>query len=467
MLKNLVVTPPFISRDYSYLDIVRFIESGDYKSALAAINSISSEIIAKDHTLLNAYGIVLRALGRYDDSIKQYRLALSLDPTVAGTWSNLGNALKDANYIDASIQAHIKAIELSDLPGSKLWHNYGISLAIAGKHVLAIDAYEKALGFANSNPAIRWDLARSQLALKNYSEGFANYQYRWLMDGAPPKRVSGKEWNGEKLNDEELFIYAEQGFGDYIQCARYLPELKKRVKNLIVEVKPELKVLMENSFPLIQFTEYIESPFNRERGYIFSLLDLPRYLMGISPVSTVQYLAPKRTTFNFSNELNNKLLDSRRLNVGVVWSGSITFKRNAHRSAEIDWFLKNLNFPNTRLFSLQMGPRSSDLGANEYDIISPELLPHIQDFNDTAQILQKLDLVVMTCSSVAHLCGALNVPCWVLLDSSPHWLWGGADNSSDWYASLKLFRQKSPGDWKFVFDKVSAELMNKNKYING
>lgn len=467
MIKNLVVTPPFISREYSYLDIVRFIESGDFKSALVAINSISSEIIAKDHTLLNAYGIVLRALGRHDDSIKQYRLALNLDPTVAGTWSNLGNALKDANYIDASIQAHIKAIELSDLPSSKLWHNYGISLAIAGKHDLAIGAYEKALGFSNSNPAIRWDLARSQLALKNYSEGFVNYQYRWLMDGAPPQRASGKQWNGGKLNNEELFIYAEQGFGDYIQCARYLPELKKRVKNLIVEVKPELKVLMEHSFPSIQFTDYIEKPIHREYGYIFSLLDLPRYFTDRSPVSTVDYLTPKTTAFNFSEELKNKLQDRQRLNVGVVWSGSVTFKRNGYRSAEIEWFMKTLNLPNARLFSLQMGPRSSDLDANDFDIISPELLPHIQDFNDTAQILQKLDLVVMTCSSVAHLCGALNVPCWVLLDSSPHWLWGGVDDSSDWYASLKLFRQKSPGDWKFVFDKVSAELMNKNKYING
>jgi hypothetical protein len=106
-----------------------------------------------------------------------------------------------------------------------------------------------------------------------------------------------------------------------------------------------------------------------------------------------------------------------------------------------------------------MGPKSEDLNKLTLPNISTELIPLITDFNDTALILQKLDLVIMTCSSTAHLCGALGVPCWVLLDKSPHWLWGQESSSSDWYKSVRLFRQNSPGDWRSVFDYVGSELL--------
>ena len=60
---------------------------------------------------------------------------------------------------------------------------------------------------------------------------------------------------------------------------------------------------------------------------------------------------------------------------------------------------------------------------------------------------------------MVHLCGALGVPCWVLLDYSPHWLWGVDQDHSDWYDSVRMFRQSAPGDWRSVFDTASAQLI--------
>jgi hypothetical protein len=144
----------------------------------------------------------------------------------------------------------------------------------------------------------------------------------------------------------------------------------------------------------------------------------------------------------------------------------VTFKRNQFRAATADWFYKQCTLPGVNLFSLQMGPRANDIGSLPLQVISSELIPHIKNFNDTANILRELDLVIMTCSSTAHLCGALNIPCWILLDSSPHWLWGQQQSKSDWYDSIRLFHQKSPGDWRSVFDQVSAELMSMSKQNN-
>ncbi|WP_353427880.1 hypothetical protein NHB34_01850 [Polynucleobacter sp. MWH-UH19D] len=443
-----------------YERVVEYIGRGQYANAIEELKLVDKKVLLSSHALLNAYGVALRSTGKPEAAIQMYHLALKLDSQHGGTWSNLGNALKDANYPAASIVAHKCALDIAPSPEGKLWHNYGIALAMAGEHQMAINALEKALSITPEKQGLRWDLARSQLALKDYQNGFKNYQYRWDMEEAPPKRVFGKEWDGSPLKEDLLFVYAEQGFGDYIQCARYLPLLLEKAPNMIVEVKPELRILLQHSYPQITFVEFVDKKIEREAGFIVSLLDAPRFFPN-EPIPFVGgYLKPLPTTHQYETRLEQRLNDPQALKVGVIWSGSLTFKRNKYRSAPVEWFFNNLVLPKINLFSLQIGPRSDDLKKLPLPLISTELLPHIKNFNDTAQILQKLDLVIMTCSSTAHLCGALNVPCWVLLDSSPHWLWGPQGASSDWYQSLKLFRQQSPGDWRSVFDQASAQLIS-------
>jgi tetratricopeptide (TPR) repeat protein len=456
---------PPLSPTTRYQWIVQCIGSGKYADALQELGAIDKKTLLSSHALLNAYGVALRSTGRAEEAVQMYHLALKLDGTQGGTWSNLGNALKDSNYPSASISAHRRALDLSATPDSKLWHNYGIALAIAGNHADAIIALEKAVQIDPQKKGLRWDLARSQLAIKDYRRGFDNYQYRWDTEEAPPRRVFGVEWSGARLQNEPLFVYAEQGFGDYIQCSRYLPLLQAKATNLVVEVKPELRALMEHSFPAIRFVDYVEGRLDVKDGFIISLLDAPRFFSE-EPLQSHAYLEPQPTSYEFTDTLVNKLSDSKNLNVGIIWSGSVTFKRNQFRSAAVDWFYKQCALPGVNLFSLQMGPRANDLGNLPLQVISTELIPHIKSFNDTANILRELDLVIMTCSSTAHLCGALNIPCWVLLDSSAHWLWGQQQSKSDWYDSIRLFHQKSPGDWRSVFDQVSAELTSMGKQNN-
>jgi tetratricopeptide (TPR) repeat protein len=456
---------PSLSPITSYQWIVQCIGSGKYSDALQQLGAIDKKTLLSSHALLNAYGVALRSTGKAEEAVQMYQLALKLDVSQGGTWSNLGNALKDSNYPNASISAHRRALDLSAAPDSKLWHNYGIALAIAGNHADAIIALEKAVQIDPQKKGLRWDLARSQLAIKDYRRGFENYQYRWDTEEAPPRRVFGVEWSGTRLLNEPLFVYAEQGFGDYIQCSRYLPLLQKKAANLVVEVKPELRALMEHSFPAIRFVDYVEERLEVKEGFIASLLDAPRFFPE-EPLDGHAYLQPQPASYAFTDTLANKLADSKSLNIGIIWSGSVTFKRNQFRAAKVDWFYKQCALPGVNLFSLQMGPRANDLASLPLQLISAELTPHIKNFNDTANILRELDLVIMTCSSTAHLCGALNIPCWVLLDSSPHWLWGQQQSKSDWYDSIRLFHQKSPGDWRSVFDQVGSELMSMSKQNN-
>ncbi|MFN7888087.1 MAG: hypothetical protein ACK5OR_04785, partial [Betaproteobacteria bacterium] len=146
------------------------------------------------------------------------------------------------------------------------------------------------------------------------------------------------------------------------------------------------------------------------------------------------------------------------LKVGIVWSGSTTFRTNAWRATEGSRFLSLAEVPGVRLFSLQVGPRAPDLQDSGGLPLVTDLAPLLSDFADTAAAIEALDLVVMTDSAVAHLAGSLGKPVWNLLPHYAYWLYLRDRTDSPWYPSMRIFRQPRPGDWDSVFAQVRQAL---------
>jgi hypothetical protein len=148
-----------------------------------------------------------------------------------------------------------------------------------------------------------------------------------------------------------------------------------------------------------------------------------------------------------------------QLKVGVVWSGSVTFKKNHERAQPLLRFFQAFALPGVQLYSLQKGPREGELRALPQGGPIIDLAPHLADFADTAAAIAELDLVIMTDSAVAHLAGAMGKPVWLLLGYLAHWLWLLERADSPWYPSLRLLRPRAEGDWDHVFDSAAVELM--------
>ena len=148
----------------------------------------------------------------------------------------------------------------------------------------------------------------------------------------------------------------------------------------------------------------------------------------------------------------------KRLKVGIVWSGSVTFKANAQRATGLDRFLSFAEVPGVQLFSLQKGPRASELAASGARNFIVDLGSQCEDFADTAAAVEALDLVIMTDSSVAHLAGSLGKPVWNLLPFAAYWLYGQDPERTAWYPTMRLFRQGAPGDWDPVFAAARSAL---------
>jgi tetratricopeptide (TPR) repeat protein len=192
-------------------------------------------------------------------------------------------------------------------------YNHGIALSINNQHSEAIAYYEKALKVDPNKKEIYWDLARSQLALFDYKNGWKNYRARWNSPDAGINKYGDKPWAGEKITDKKIFVYCDQGFGDYIQCFRYINHLLKEAPNkIIIEVKNELKKLVIYPFAnedKIQFVLFNNEKQDIEFNYSIAITDLP--IIYAINYQKLEFEFPYIKTPAIDNELREKLFKNK------------------------------------------------------------------------------------------------------------------------------------------------------------
>jgi FkbM family methyltransferase len=152
----------------------------------------------------------------------------------------------------------------------------------------------------------------------------------------------------------------------------------------------------------------------------------------------------------------------RGFRIGITWQGSAEFHADRQRSIALRQFAALAEIPGVKLFSLQKGFGSEQIAAldGQFDVVDfgDELDATAGPFMDTGAIMQCMDLVVSSDTSVPHLAGALGVETWLALSLSPDWRWLLDRDDSPWYPSMRLFRQQTLGDWDEVFQRIATEL---------
>ena len=250
-------------------------------------------------------------------------------------------------------------------------------------------------------------------------------------------------------------VYAEQGFGDTLFALRYLEKLRGLDGKVILRCQPDLMRLVGKVADFCELASArAATPPHDLALPIMSLIGLYTRSMSEIPPPPELTIPPGAG----EKALQRLAIAGDKLKVGIIWSGSVTFRGNARRAVTLDRFLRFARIPNLQLFSLQKGPP-----FEEYKKLMPhplivDLGSHFSDFADTAAVLKQLDLVLMTDSSVAHLAGTLGVPIWDMLNFSCYWIFFLDRTDSPWYPSMKLIRQKTPGDWDEVFERVAGDL---------
>jgi tetratricopeptide (TPR) repeat protein len=466
---------------------------------LAALNRDDDALAVLDKALAlapdsfeanNNRGNVLLKLGRAADAITAFERALTIEPRFLGAKANLGNALAQLGRHDEAL-AHYDALVAAHPDQPELQSNRGSALAGLGRAAEAIAAYDRALALrpgytkarlgrgaalaalnrhqealadydailsTNRNHAdARHNAALSHLTLGGYRRGLELYEARWLRTGMLRRKTYGKPlWLGEyPLARKTILISSEQGLGDTIQFARYVPMLARSGAKVVLEVPQELVSLLSR----VEGAGAVVARGEPLPGYDVhcpagSLPLAMRTELSTIPAG-VPYLRASKERIAVWRDRIERLPPPR---IAVAWSGQAAHANDRNRSMALSRLTPLFAAGKGSFFSIQRELRDGDA----------ELLAHMKDvthvgdaladFDDTAAVVTLADLVIAVDTSVVHLAGALDRPVWVLLPFQPDWRWLLDRDDSPWYPSARLFRQQRPGDWGGVIDKLQAAL---------
>jgi hypothetical protein len=274
---------------------------------------------------------------------------------------------------------------------------------------------------------------------------------------APYPKFSQPMWHGEEsIEGKTILVHVDEGFGDTIQFARYVPMRTARGAHVILVVDGPAYALLSD---LAGVSQSFAFPANTLPPFDFHCpTSSPPLAFGTrldTIPSGISYLpAPAESRVQ---AWESRLGPHHRLRVGLVWSGNPNHRNDHNRSIPLRTLSRILD-PDATFISLQKDPRPEDKVVLRELTGIIDLTADLTDFAKTAALLRCLDLVITVDTSVAHLAGALGCPTWILLPHTPDWRWLLDRDDSPWYPTMRLFRQRKPRDYESILDRVKAEL---------
>ncbi|MAN80523.1 MAG: hypothetical protein CMM77_11785 [Rhodospirillaceae bacterium] len=397
-------------------------------------------------------------LGDNNAALQALDMALAGDPDLMEAHNARGVALHNLGRLSEAEQAFNRVLEVHpENPGART--NLAALLASRGDYAGARAMYQALADAHPGIPNVVYNLSLLDLIEGDFAAGWRGFEMRQkaAYERIPWRDLQTPRWQGEHAPEATLFVHAEQGLGDHLQFARFLPEAAARVGRLVVEAPGPL-VEMFSGIPGVGMVVDREAsvPDHDVQVPIMSLAGA----LGLTTETEFwrgPYLAADaERTDAWRSRIGQ---GDGRLHVGLIWSGNPHHPRDRERSISAETLAPVLTASGVAFHSLQVGPEAEPIrkvpGGEGVRPLFPEMLP----FAEVAAAISALDLVIGVDTALIHLAGALGRPVWTLITHVPDWRWMLRRGDSPWYPSMRLFRQPEDGDWASVIDAVGRDLM--------
>ena len=385
-----------------------------YRRALECENT--NENLARIHCNL---GWQLHMVGRTQEAYENSMRSIDLDPTIAFSWLNLSIIHYIMNQTETAVSCAMRAQQL--LPDDPTAH---IALAFSLMH-----NRQMAEG-------LKWFEARFRYKLHQY----LSFPFT--------------RWQGE--TDKVIFVAADQGLGDTLSFARFVPRAAGRAKFLHLCIQPELIRLFREMFGHIQNLSIIPlgTPFPAYDHWT-TFVSLPTAL-GLNDETII---GQEHVAYNPPRTAGSWKVPDRKLHVGIAWSGSALNDINKYRSIPLHHFLELQRVPGIQLYSLQKDAKKQDLYDTGASSVVRDLSGYISDVVDTLSFMRELDLVIACESAVPHMAALAGVECWVPYSRMGKDFRIGIDGTKAiWTPRARYFLQGEDDAWENTFERMVGEL---------
>ena len=383
-------------------------------------------------------GAVMAGLGRLDEALGEFRALAARSPGSARHWTNLGNTLRALERLDEALPALARAAELAPRD-AQIRVNHAVALLHDGRMAQGWREYE------------------ARLALPGHT-------------GLPALRLlpalAGLAGGAASLRGRTVLCTHEEGYGDTLQFARYLPLLAAAGARVVAVVPAPLVRLLRSLGGGVEVMEAGAPPAqDLAHDWHCPMLSLPR-VFGTKPATIpadVPYLHADPDAVRKAEARLARAFPGRGLRVGLAWAGQSRpwlpgiAAIDRRRSVALAALAPLGEVMGVQLVGLQKGEAAAQAGA------LPGLALHdgvaeTHDFADTAAVVAALDVVVSVDTAMVHLAGALGRPVLMLDRHDACWRWLRGREDSPWYPRMRIVRQERPGEWAGVVGRVAEAL---------
>ncbi|MBX3415420.1 MAG: tetratricopeptide repeat protein [Pirellulales bacterium] len=438
------------------------------------------EVAPASMSARNNLGSVYQAQGKLEDALREYRHVLAEHPAAFETRVNLATALHELGDTTAAL-VEIRSALLLRPQDAKALTNLGVLHEDLGEHELALATYERALAANPQDADAHLHRALLLVQQERFAEGWDEYEWRFATrTNQRARRFACPAWEGSSLASQHLFVHAEQGIGDEIMFATCLPEIIARAKHVTLTCDRRLATLFQRSFPRA-------TVFGVERGgepwrELAADADchvpagsLPRF------VRRSERDFPRRGALLMADAARVEHWKARLqelgpgLKVGISWRGGADSKLldgagqgagyracARRRSCLLGQWSELLAVPNVCFVNLQYKAT-----RQEFEQLPAEIRRRIYSFDEVdlrndidelAALASSLDLMISVGNATVHLAGAVGTPTWALLPRHWGWRWLGDRSDCLWYPRVRLWRQRTDGDWPELLGRVQGAL---------
>lgn len=419
---------------------------------------LSQAIMANpDDTLLHcAMGAFRESKNELEQAEAHYCRALHLNPGLVQAWIDLGNVQQNQEHFDEAERSYRSAINIA--PNHPDAHfNLGVLYQRRGLYSQALNSFESAIENRPEFVEAHWYKSFICLLLGDYTRGWDEYEWRLRQKANITRPFIQPLWDGSDLDGKTILVHDEQGYGDTFEFVRYLPLVKAKGGRLVFECHSKLSAILRGAEGYDEIVERVsphEVPKEAFDTHIH-LMSLPR-VFGTRLESVPQNLPYIKADPERIRYWRERIERDHNFKIGLSWSsaGSI-------RSCNLSDFQPIAEIPGLSFYSLQKGPGSEQADTPPFGMHLIRLdreMDLTERFVDTAALMMNLDLIISVDTSTVHLAGAMGCPVWTLLSAFPDWRWTHKGEETPWYPGMRLFRQKTMGDWAGVFAQVRDAL---------